>query len=80
MKILEYIYLPLLALLLLVIGLFLLIRPAKMQDLLFRMGLNKVQHEIMGDKVHLIFLRIIGATLSGFAILSVLLFIKLVRS
>jgi hypothetical protein len=80
MKIVEYIYLPLLASFLLVIGLFSLIRPAKMQDLLFRMRLNKVQHEIMGDKLHLIFLRIIGATLLGFAILSLMFFIKLLRS
>jgi hypothetical protein len=80
MKILNYIFLPVIAAVLLVFGLFSLINPAKMQDFLFRMGLNKVQHEIMGDKAHLIFLRLLGAMLSGVAILIFTSFIKMLRS
>jgi hypothetical protein len=80
MKILNYIFLPVIAAFLLVFGLFSLINPAKMQNFLFRMGLNKVQHEIMGDKAHLIFLRLLGAMLSGIAILIFTSFLKILRS
>ena len=77
---LYYVFLPLVALFLLLFGLVSLVNPVKMQEILFRFGMNKIQNEIMGEKAHLIFLRVLGAVLTGAAVLILSTWIKMLRS
>lgn len=77
---LYYVFLPLIGFFLLSFGLLSLVNPTKMQEILFRFGMNKIQNEIMGEKAHLIFLRILGAVLTGVAVLLLSTWIKMLRS
>jgi hypothetical protein len=76
MKILNFFFLLLLTIFLLLFGLISIINPMKVQNTLLRLGLNKVQKEIMGEKIHLMFLKVIGTVL---IIAAILIFTSLIK-
>jgi len=76
----SFVILPLIAIFLIIFGLVSLVNPFKMQEILLRIGMNKIQKEIMGEKAHLAFLRVLGAILIGIALLILSGFIKMLKS